>query len=356
MSRRTDPVSETHVRPAGPVVSSTSGEAEREGNPAYAFSPRKKSRRKMIITNDVSRLTGQGVHSESALGSPSPPILHLPLLQTNFIASKEHTMNVEQPSIESLSPKRTSARRSPTKTSTVGPSDIVRSHGIPRTLTLPAHLTDTLMKMKITNDQTSVESLILDPSTPRDKVRGRANDEMDVDVVDAQTITSGGVGGEKVAPGRKQRTRKRARSLPPKPIAANAEDEECDADDEGGGPDAGNEEEGIMSPTLSIPTARKRGRIPVVGDDESEVQMQGMTITGVAKRISPGVPRRSARRLTVGGTTGIQKTLAERLGMIISPIEENMPRKRARTREGREGSSAAGEEEDGRSRKKTRKR
>ncbi|KAG8800771.1 hypothetical protein FRC20_011468 [Serendipita sp. 405] len=354
MSRKIEIATEGHLRPTNPsAVSSTSGEGEREGGAVYAFSPRRKTRRKTIVTSDVSRLTGQGVHSESALGSPSPPILHLPLLQTNFSTSIEYSVNGEVSSKGPTSPKRTSGRKSPTKSHLTnilvgqnGFSDAIKSHGIPRTLTLPTHLTDTLMKMKISTDHTSVESLTQDLSKNKSKAKDDKQDGMEVD--DAPTeggaIAAGLVGN--ITSGRKQKSRKRARSLPPRPVITHQDDEECDADDEGGGPDAGNDEGGLMSPVVTIPTTR-RGRLAVGEEDE----MQGMTMTGAA---AVGALRRSARRLTVG-SPGVQRTLAERLGVMMSPVEESMPRKRARTRDGREGSSALGEEDDGRSRKKTRK-
>lgn len=394
---------------------------------------RRKPRRK-TITLAPSELPTAPSLSESAFSpSPMPARAKLPPIQTNLLPVSESGPDYPLGDIEDIhvnaSPRRTSrlAASSPLKKA-FSSSPIKSSHiipklnsgsstpggskpsirydkegggkeakakaygrGTPRTLTLPAHLTDSLMKMRIGNreDNTSVESFLLDGSTtsPNEGVGAtpeglgtaqmavvEAEEVMDVDMDVPQPSrlaisTKLGISTNLRAspehdlppPPSPRKKKRRARSLPPtsssSPVPPTAlsrdkEEEGCDADDEGGGGNAGDDGEGLLSPVGTLDNGGTR-----------------MDISR-SRGNSPGIVRRSARRLKpkslldrIGGLNNGMPAMFNREYPVPEEMEEDMaqdavsgafPRKRARTREG--SWIGKGDNEDERVVKRVRKR
>ncbi|KIM21136.1 hypothetical protein M408DRAFT_333646 [Serendipita vermifera MAFF 305830] len=415
MTRRMD-LGEDYGRGAGQqavVISSTSGEGEGDtGIGVYSFTGRRKNRRKTITLNDPRSLgIGSQSLSESAFNTPSPSPFNASLppsqlrLQTTFNPVDYST--VVPTNSGSTSPKRTSGRTttssSPTKkqagvvlgdasnTSVIGGNQLKemergRGRGIPRTLTLPAHLTESLMMMKLTREREGSTD-IMGAYTETEGQKSADKDGMDLDGMELdQTeprkpalkviVGSQEAGGKSPERGNasspRKSKRRRARSLPPRPVSAN-EEEECDADDEGG--DAKQGEDGADAGLFSPVTPRRRGRgEPMgvgVGVGASDVPMDSMPLQPMPGGMVPipsGVLRRSARRVkpeigaatAFGGPNPFLQNIAEAeagSGMEGVDVIRHSPRKRARTREGGERDRDRGrDEEGGRATKRTRKR
>ena len=259
-----------------------------------------------------------------------------------------------------------------------------RGRGIPRTLTLPAHLTESLMMMKITRDG-SADVMGTYTETEGQRGVGIADkgvmdvDGMDLDSTQPRKPVPGVVMSSRGAesamrveqedpPSPRKSKRRRARSLPPRPTKTN-DDDEFDADDEGGGggPKQGDDEDdaGLFSPV----TPQRRGRRDAVGMDGGNSSMQSMQgmVSGMTP-IGTGVLRRSARRVkpvitgagvAFGGPNPFLKGIAEAeagSGMEGIDVTKSAPRKRARTREGGDRDRERGRDEEGRATKRTRKR
>lgn len=322
------------------VVSSTSGDGEPEPERGYNFTGRRKNRRKTITLNDLGRSARAGLGaqslSESAFGSPSPlPLKPLPL--DTSISSLDQQM--QGTSNLNSSARRTSSRNigagppSPTKKNAtdIGTSRQSRS-SVKRNLTLPVHLTDSLKKMQITRDDTSVESFEL--NTPTGGPAGSsvyqgeagmdAENGMDVDD-EARPVAAVNPSTAGVPSSPRKRTRKRARSLPPRPRVPE-EDDDCDADDESGvGKGGVDDEEGLGGKNTPIVTITPRGRKrDVGGDSSSEVAMEGLRPSGMMPESSTDVIRRSARRL---------KPIPMSASRIMDHAPAHVNKKRARTRE-----------------------
>jgi len=316
--------------------------------------PRRKNRRKTVILHDLPR--GTQSLSESAFGTPSPSLFHaslppgqLPRLQTssnqlgynNAAASSSTLPGPPSPSRRASSGRNATVHSSPAKkqasvipgkitaamnSDTIMPSDVVqglrsrgKGRGIPRTLTLPAHLTESLLKMTLTREGSS------DPmgAHAEEKLRleGVEGDEMEVDGTDdvdgragplkpalkLLTIRDQGTEPaiqedqqEEEHPPRspKKPKRRRARSLPLR--RPNPHEDPCEGDDEETEREEDEGDYNSLGPLGPAPPPRRRGRsgvgivlpMPIAGSDEALIEI---TMSGVPTVIS-SVPRRSARR------------------------------------------------------------
>jgi hypothetical protein len=238
------------------------------------------------------------------------------------------TYNANSPTRRTSSRNMAAGPSSPTKKNT---TDIVTARvsrsTVKRNLTLPVHLTDSLKKMQITRDDTSVESLEL--NTPTGGPSGsslyqKESNGMDVDDEPRATAAANtSVAGAPSSP--RKRARKRARSLPPRPRLP-AEDDDCDADDESGVGKGGVDDEEGSGGKASIVTITPRGRKrEAAGDSSSEMAMDGLRQSGMMVEAPADVTRRSARRLRPIPMS------APRISMDHMPAHSN--KKRARTRE-----------------------
>jgi hypothetical protein len=284
-----------------------------------------------------------------------------------------------------------------------------RGRGIPRTLTLPAHLTESLMKMKITRERDGSADLMAahpdimeQESAEKVEKDGMEIDGMEVDsgkgklkpklFVHTQSTESTIQPEEKTPPPRSPRKgkgkRRRARSAPPRQIA-NPDADACDGDDEDGGTGDERDDTGPLSPA---PPPRRRGRqdaTSIMGLDEEPMEL---TMPGMVP-ITSSVLRRSARRVKpgstgadrflkgiVGGNAGSGMEMADvvvkgsssrkrartreadvgsgmEVEVVVVPSRGGeRPRKRARTREGGDREKDRARDEEGRATKRTRKR
>jgi hypothetical protein len=165
-----------------------------------------------------------------------------------------------------------------------------RGRGIPRTLTLPAHLTESLMKMKITRERDgSAELMPVHPETMEQESIGKVEkygmdvDGMEVDgtvkrksksKLSVQTqSTESTIQQDQKTPPRSPRKgkgkRRRARSAPPRQ-RVNPDADACDGHDEDGGTTEGDENN--TGPFSSAETTRSTRPISTVGKIRSPAE------------------------------------------------------------------------------------
>ncbi|CAG7846887.1 SubName: Full=Uncharacterized protein {ECO:0000313/EMBL:CCA74621.1} [Serendipita indica DSM 11827] len=354
MSRRMDTTDDFPSRLPHNAPSSTSGDEDTQHDAMFTLNTRRKVRRKTVTTNDALRANRAQSVSESAFGTPSPGNQPLLLIdpglgaQTNYVdtATADNAISPRRTSnrIASIASSKHIDNQPGTSGARLGSG---RGRGLPRTLTLPTQLSDTLERMRISTEDVSTLSM---PSTNSPSRQSSSTPFCPEESRVGMEIDEGsGVGKLKkksVTTSRRPATRRRARSLPPR---KKEEVSDCDADDEGGGTGLAEDEEETIAVAPVVPIARQSSRARQSSPDV-ELQMQDESTSNMGIRKAPIPLRRSARRKTLGTIDGAQVALAINPLLLQTIAGSSTARKRSRGRD-----SVPPPESSGRTNKRTKK-